>query len=122
MKSGEHSPVRQYGVLPRLPRYSGDLVRDKGDLRGQDHQVRPAERRPTLPEREAAAEIVIRGGARVLGLEAEAVQPDVILEVSPHAREVDDGVDAELLEVSLGGRQPPFDPGSREAQSHIPGA
>src|SRR6516225_6977104 len=78
----------------------GDLVRDKGDLRSQDHQVRPAERRPTLPEGEAAAEIVIRGGARVLGLEAEAVQPDVILEVSPHAREVDDGADAEPLEVS----------------------
>ena len=78
----------------------GDLVRDKGDLRGQDHQVRPAERRPTLPEREAAAEIVIRGGARVLGLEAEAVQPDVILEVLPHAREVNDGADADPLEVS----------------------
>src|SRR5262249_33748330 len=80
----------------------GDLVRDKGDLRGQDHQVRPAERRPTSPEGEAAAEIVIPGGARGLGREAEAVQPAVILEVPPHAREVDDGADAERLDVSRG--------------------
>src|SRR6516164_424106 len=80
----------------------GDLVRDKGDLRGQDHQVRPAERTPTSPEGEAATEIVIRGGALVPGLEAEAVQPAVILEVPPHAREIDDGADAESLEVSRG--------------------
>ena len=29
-------------------------------------------------------------------LEAEAVQPDVILEVPPHAREVDDGAEAKV--------------------------
>jgi hypothetical protein len=38
----------------------------------------------------------------LLGLEAESVQPDVILEVPPHAREIDDGADAERLEVSRG--------------------
>src|SRR5262249_58284919 len=102
-----------------------DLVRDEGDLRGQDHQVGPAECRPTSPEGGAAPEIVIRGGARVLGLEAEAVQPDVILEVPPHAREGDDGADAESLEVIL-----PADAGEQEqarrgdrprAPGHLPG-
>src|SRR5262249_57801128 len=44
----------------------GDLVRDKGDLRGHDHQVRPAERRSTSPEGEAAADIVIPARSRLL--------------------------------------------------------
>jgi len=38
----------------------------------------------------------------VLRLEAEAHDPQVVLEVPPHAREIDDGVDAERLEVGLG--------------------
>jgi hypothetical protein len=38
----------------------------------------------------------------VLRLEAEAHDPQVVLEVPPHGREVDDGVDAERIEVGLG--------------------
>src|SRR5262249_44770509 len=77
------------------------------------------------PKGEAAAKIVIRGGARVLRLEAKAVQPDVILEVPPHAWEVDDRADAESLKVSLRA-----DAGQQEqerrvdgpcAQDHFPG-
>jgi hypothetical protein len=38
----------------------------------------------------------------VLRLEAEAHDPQVVLEVPPHAREIDDRVDAERLEVGMG--------------------
>src|SRR5262249_17877591 len=49
----------------------------------------------------AASAIVIQGGQGALRLEAEATYPQVVLEVSPHAREVDDGLDAETLEVGM---------------------
>jgi hypothetical protein len=35
-------------------------------------------------------------------LEAEAHDPQVVLEVPPHAWEIDDRVDAERLEVGMG--------------------
>src|SRR5262249_7509611 len=84
----------------RVP--GGDLVRDQGHLHGQDHQVRPGERRSAFPEAGAASEVVIRGGQGVLRLEAEAPDPQVVLEVPPHAREIDDRVYAERFEVGPG--------------------
>src|SRR5215467_6787945 len=84
----------------RVP--GGDLVRGEGRLNGEDHQVRPVERRPAFPEAGAASEVVIRRGQWVLRLEAEAAYPQVVLEVSPHAHEVDDGLDAETLQVGMG--------------------
>ena len=38
----------------------------------------------------------------MLRLEAEAHDPQVVLEVPPHAREIDDGVDAQPLKVGMG--------------------
>src|SRR5262249_48772241 len=99
---GPHE-AREDGEGVRWNRVSGgDLVRDEPrHLHGEDHQVRPAERRPAFPEAGAASAIVIRGGQGALRLEAEATYPQVVLEVSPHAREVDDGLDAETLEVGM---------------------
>src|SRR5262249_61105672 len=80
----------------------GDVGGGGGRLNGEGQEVRAVEGRPAFPEAGAASEVVIQGGQWVLRLEAEAPYPQVVLEVSPHAREVDDGLDAEMLQVSMG--------------------
>src|SRR5262249_49652563 len=62
----------------------------------------PRDRRHDRGEAGAASEVVIRGGQWVLRLEAEAPYPRMVLEVSPHAQAVDDGLDAEMLQVGMG--------------------
>src|SRR5262249_60188471 len=61
----------------------GDLVRNQGHLYGEEHQVRPVERREAFPETGAASEVVIRGGQRVLRLEAKAPGPPGVPGVPP---------------------------------------
>src|SRR5262249_32963749 len=79
----------------------GDLVRDQGPLRGQDHQIGPGQWGPACPETRGASEIVIRGRQRLLCLKAQAPYPDMVLEVSADAWQVDERLDAEMLEVSM---------------------
>src|SRR5215510_301985 len=79
----------------------GDLVRDQSRLRGQDHQIGPGKCGPAFPETRGTSEIVIRGRQRMLGLKAQAPYPHMVLEVSADARQVDEGLDAEMLEVSM---------------------
>jgi hypothetical protein len=78
----------------------GDLVRDQRYLRGKDHQIGPGKCGPALPKTSAASEIVIRGRQRMLCFKAQA-DPEMVLEVSADARQVDEALDAEMLEVSM---------------------
>src|SRR5215831_3168227 len=78
----------------------GDLVRDQRHLRGQDHQIGPGKCGPAFPETRGASEIVIRGRQRMLCLKAQAPYPDMVLEVSADAGQVDESLDAEMLEVN----------------------
>src|SRR5262249_16737734 len=79
----------------------GDLVRDQRHLHVKEHQIGPRKCGPTFPETRAASEIVIRGRQSLLCLKAQAPYPDMVLEVSADARQIDEGLDAEMLEVSM---------------------
>src|SRR5215470_12092003 len=79
----------------------GDLVRDQRHLCGKDHQIGPGKCGPAFPETRGASEIVVRGRQRMLRLKAQAPYPDMVLEVSANPRQVDEGLDAEMLEVSM---------------------
>src|SRR5262249_32841588 len=79
----------------------GDLVRDQRPLRGQDHQIAPGKCGPAFPETRWTSEIVIRPRQARRCLKAQAPYPDMVLEVSADARQVDESLDAEMLEVNL---------------------
>src|SRR5215475_9618362 len=79
----------------------GDLVRDQRHLHGKDHQIGPGKCGPAFPEKRGASEIVIRGRQGMLCLKAQAPYPDMVLEVSADARQVDESLDAEMLEVTM---------------------
>src|SRR5215831_2711874 len=49
----------------------------------------------------SGSELGIRGRQSMLCLKAQSPYPDMVLEVSADARQVDEGLDAELLEVSM---------------------
>src|SRR5215475_8911711 len=79
----------------------GDLVRDQSRLCGKDHQIGPGKGGPAVPETSGASEIVIRGRQRMRCFKAQASYPEMVLEVSADARQVDESLDAERLEVSM---------------------
>src|SRR5262245_3746163 len=85
--------VRGDGVL------SSNVSSDKRNVQRQAHEVWSAERRAALPEEGTAGEIVVRRGQRMSGFEAEAMQENMVLKVLPHAREINDRLDVQFLEV-----------------------